>query len=106
MPNDTHALQEARQTLIRLFENDDWKLTDRADAHGRAILAERGGHVTQYDIILFVLNLLKTNYPMHPVKLGEPPGSGGLAYVMNNADKKGLYIKLKIEDGAAWVMSF
>ena len=39
---------------------------------------------------------------MHEVKLG----SGQPAFVMNNADEQGLYIKLKIEDEMAAILSF
>ncbi len=39
---------------------------------------------------------------MHPVTLG----SGETACVMNDADGQGLYIKLKIEDDLAVILSF
>jgi hypothetical protein len=41
--------------------------------------------------------------------MGEPPGSRGIGWVMNNPDGNNTYIKLKIEqDGIfeiAWVIS-
>ena len=56
---------------------------------------------TDCAIIDYIVRLLRTNFPFHEVRLGEPAGSAGAGYVMNNADGRGLYIKVKIECGRA-----
>jgi hypothetical protein len=38
--------------------------------------------------------------------MGEPKGSRGIGHEMKNADGAGLYIKVKIEEGEVWVLSF
>jgi hypothetical protein len=43
---------------------------------------------------------------MHAVAMGEPPGSLGTGYVLNNVDGQGLYIKLVIERDRTRVVSF
>jgi hypothetical protein len=56
-------------------------------------------------IIEFILDLLRKDFPFHEVDLG----SGETGYVMNNANGKGLYIKVKIASDAkeeVWVLSF
>jgi hypothetical protein len=52
------------------------------------------------------LKLLKANFPLQAVPQGNPPGSRGIGYELRNADGHGLYIKLKLEDGKAWLISF
>lgn len=47
-------------------------------------------------IIDYITRLLRTGFRFHAIPLGDPPGSGGTGYVMNNADGRGLYIKMTI----------
>ena len=89
---------EVRAELIRLLENDDWEITEtRARKPGYPILRAMGLMPTDGAMIDYVTRLLRESFPMHPVPLGTPPGSGGTAYAMNNTNGRGLYIKVKIE---------
>lgn len=96
---------DTRQELIRLLageEEEDWRITLSALSDGRRLLPHYRGHWGAYAINLFLLDLLRSNFPMHPVELG----SGQIGCVMNNADGKGLYIKVTIADGMAVILSF
>ncbi len=57
----------------------------------------------------YFAGLLLGGFPIFRTPLGEPPGSRGIGWVMNNPDGNQTYIKLKIEqDGVydtAWVLS-
>jgi hypothetical protein len=108
-PEDPGA---ARQLLIRLFEQDDWQITDRARREGFPILRRLGiPFPTDWALVDYVLDLLREAYPMHIIPRGDPPGSRANGYVMNNSDGRGLYIELTIEEARigqplAWIMSF
>src|SRR5262245_59634236 len=97
MPAHEVSPEAARAALIRLIEADEWEVTASAVSDARPILLRAGLPGTTFAVVEYVLRLLKDGFPMHPLPLGEPPGSAGTAYVMNNADGQGLYIKVKIE---------
>lgn len=106
MEGDDRTIEEARQELIRLLEADEYEITGKAEAEGRRILKQHMDHPTQWAVIEFALKLLKSSFPLHAVPQGDPPGSRGIGYEMRNADGRGLYIKLKLEGGKAWLISF
>jgi hypothetical protein len=106
MEGDELTLEAARQELIRLLVSDDCLLTERAENEGKAILRRDGLPATERGVVAYVLKLLRANYPMHKIKRGQPAGSLPDGYVMNNADGRGLYIELILEDDRAWVISF
>ena len=85
-----------RDELIRLLENDDWEVTETARATANPILRAMGQLPTDGAIIDYITRLLRRGFPFHAIRLGDPPGSGGTGYVMNNADGRGLYIKMTI----------
>jgi hypothetical protein len=101
--------QMVRDELIRLLDNDDWQIMGSARATAYPILRAMGQMATDGAIIEYITHLLRTDFPFHAVPLGEPPGSGGTGYVMNNADGRGLYIKMTIRQERAtevWILSF
>jgi hypothetical protein len=105
MPDKAESLDAVRAKMIRLLEADDWQITESARRDGYPILHAAGIWATDCAIIEFLLDLLRSNFAFHPVELG----SGETGYAMNNADGKGLYIKIKIAwDGKeeVWVLSF
>lgn len=106
MEREEPALAEARDELIRQMENDDCRVTDRAEAEGKAILRRDALPVTERGIVDYALRLLHAGYPMHRIKRGQPEGSRPDGYVMNNADGRGLYIEMVLEYGRAWIISF
>ena len=105
MASDTHG-EEVRAELIRFLKNADWQVTESARVTAYPLLRAVGQRPTDAAIIEYVARLLESDFPTHAVPLGEPPGSAGMGYVMNNADGRGLYIKMKIERREAWVISF
>jgi len=86
------------QELIDLMEADDGETAKSALATGRPLLQRMGLSPTSGGMIGYVLDLLKTRYPMHELPLGDPPGCHGIGYVMNNSDGNKLYIKFKINE--------
>lgn len=103
---DELTIEEARAELIRLIEAGDFQITDKAEQEGRRILLQWVAVPTQWAVMEFGLRLLKTNFPLHAVLQGDPPGSHGTAYEMRNCDAKGLYLKFRLENGKAWLISF
>jgi hypothetical protein len=108
MPGEDASLRQARDELIRLIENDDWRITGRAEREGRDVLRSFIQFPTQFAVVQYTLDLLKANHPMHVIQRGEPPGSLGIGYVMkvSNEHVQALYIELVIEEDTAWVISF
>jgi hypothetical protein len=107
MPSDPE--QEVRDELLRLLDNDDWQITESARSTALPILRAMGRMPTDGAIIEYVAHLLRTGFAFHEIPLGEPLGSAGTGYVMNNADGQGLYIKLTIRrerTTEVWVVSF
>jgi hypothetical protein len=107
MSNGADTCEANRATFIRLLEGDEaeeWRITERALREGREILPNYQGHFGAYAINLYILDLLRANWPMHAVELG----SGETGCVMNKplADGRPLYIKLTIQDGIAVILSF
>src|SRR5437660_998844 len=100
----------ARQRLIELLEEGRWRFTDAAFNEGRIVLRAACGR-TPSDCVMvdYILKHLRNGFPILRTPMGEPPGSKGIGWVMNNSDGNHTYIKLKIEpDGIfeiAWIIS-
>ena len=101
----------ARKKLIELFEDiDAWRFTDPAFQQGRVALKLACGRTpSDCEMINYIVERLSAGIPILRTLLGEPPGSRGIGWVMNNPDGNHTYIKLRIEqDGVfdiAWVLS-
>jgi len=101
----------AGQELIGLLEDlDKWRFTDSALNQGRiALRAFFGKTPSDCEVIDYIVELLRTGFPIVRTPMGEPPGSRGVAWVMNNTDGNDTYVKLKVEDDGifriAWVIS-
>jgi hypothetical protein len=107
MANGPDVCAGLRAEFIRLLEGDeeeDWRITQSALNDGRQILPQYRGHFGAYAVNLFIVDQLRANVPMHAVTLG----SGETACVMNTQlpDGRSLYIKLKMEDEMAVILSF
>jgi hypothetical protein len=89
--------EEVRAELVRLLEEVAWRIAKSARETAYPILRAMGEMPTDCAIVDYIARLLRADFPFHEVPLGEPPGSAGTGYVMNNADGLGLYIKVKIE---------
>lgn len=101
----------ARKRLIELFDDSDaWRFTESAVKQGRLALKSCFGKTpSDCEIIEIIVQWLRAGFPLLRTPMGEPPGSRGVGWVMNNPDGNDTYIKLKIEqDGVydiAWVIS-
>jgi hypothetical protein len=101
----------ARAKLIELLEDiDGWRFTDTAFNEGRVALRTVCRKTpSDCEMIDYMVGRLRADFPILRTPMGEPPGSRGIAWVMNNPDGNHTYIKLKIEqDGVydiAWVIS-
>jgi hypothetical protein len=101
------SLDEVRQRLIELIEEEEWRITERAERTGRESLRRSLPVPTQVSIVLHVLKLLKQDdCSLVPVPMGEPPGSHGVGYTVRDPVSPNLYIKVKIEEDLAWIISF
>ncbi len=107
MADGDDASPQVRAELIQLFEEVNWKITIRAETDGKAILLERHyKEPTQCGICDYILEKLRSGFRLRETGRGEPRGSRGIGWEMKDADGLGLYIKLKIEEGIVWVLSF
>ena len=103
--------ESARTRLIELLEDlDSWRFTDAAFNQGRvALRAVCGKTPSDCEMIDLIVKWLRARRSLDRTPMGEPPGSRGIGWVMNNPDGNNTYIKLKIEqDGIfdiAWVIS-
>jgi hypothetical protein len=101
----------ARARLIELLEDiDAWRFTDAAFNQGRiALRVVLGKTPSDCEMIDYFVKCLRAGFPILRTLMGEPPGSRGIAWVMNNPDGNHTYIKLKVEDDGisevAWVIS-
>jgi hypothetical protein len=100
MSTEESPCERARQELIRLLENDEWTMTE--SARGDWMRSYRRRFRTECAVIDYILGLLRRG-----CRLNEPTlGSGEASWSMNNTDGEGLYIKLKIYEERAVVLSF
>jgi hypothetical protein len=101
----------ARIKLIELLEDiDGWRFTDTAFNQGRVALRPVCGKTpSDCEMIEYIAGRLRDGFPIIRTPMGEPPGSRGVGWVMNNPDGHDTYIKLKIEEDGifeiAWVIS-
>jgi hypothetical protein len=101
----------ARQKLLESFGDiDAWRFTDTAYSEGRVALRPACGKTpSDFEMVDYIAQRLRAGFPLIRTPMGEPPGSRGIGWVMNNPDGNDTYIKLKIEqDGVfdiAWVLS-
>src|SRR5688572_21028220 len=102
--NDNHDCELARRKLIELLEDiDGWRFTDSAFNQGRlALKAICGKTPSDCEMIDYIVARLRADVPLFRTPMGEPPGSRGVAWVMNNPDGNNTYIKLKIEQDGVY----
>jgi hypothetical protein len=92
--------EDFRLLCIERLEADDFKFTKTARTDGYGL-----GY-TELSMVDLILDRLRAGFPLNEVQLGTPPGSLGTGYSLTNVDGKGLYIKLKLVDDYALIMSF
>jgi hypothetical protein len=106
MSSRDEVCERQRNEFIRLLQGDEleeWRIVGSALYEGRKILPEYKGHFGAYAINVFIVDLLLADFPMHGVELG----SRETGCVMNtDLDGRPLYIKLKIEEEIAVILSF
>jgi hypothetical protein len=90
----------ARSRLLELLEGDDceWMISDRARREGK--LALRWLHErepTDWELVEYIISVLKTNTTLRCAPQGDPPGSTGIAWQLTDA--RNIFVKLRIEGG-------
>jgi hypothetical protein len=107
MAEEPPSLEEIRKQLIELIEADEWRMTEKAERTGRTFLRDLVPFPTQVSIVKHTLQLLEQpGCSLGPVPMGIPEGSRGLAYRVHDPRSPRLYIKVKIEEGIVWFLSF
>jgi hypothetical protein len=107
MVGETPSLEDIRLRLIELIEADEWRITEKAERMGREFLRNIIPVPTQLSVVNHVLKLLKQPDCSHiEVLMGMPPGSGGVAHRIRDPVSPNLFIKFKIEEDIAWILSF
>jgi hypothetical protein len=103
-------IEEVRRISIALLESNEYLFTDTALKDGMRLARTLGdicrGFPSQCGLVDYIVEQLKLPFPLNAAPLGEPPGSSGVAYTMNNTNGQGLCIKLKVEDDRVVIMSF
>lgn len=100
MATNPRRLDEVLRQACEFLRNDDWKLTESVERDARNL-----GY-NQCQVADLLLELLDADSPFHEVPLGEPPGSLGVGYVLNDVDGRGLYIKFLLEWKYLKIFSF
>jgi len=83
---------------LELLEGDDWEFSKRARREGK--LALRWLHdrePTDWEMVVYVISLLKTNTTLRCAPQGDPPGSTGNAWQLTDA--RNIFVKLRIAGG-------
>jgi hypothetical protein len=85
----------ARTRLLELLEADDWELSERARNEGKVALRWlQNREPTDWEMVEYVIALLKANTDLRCAPQGDPPGSTGIAWQMT--DRRNIFIKLRI----------
>jgi hypothetical protein len=96
---DPEDPDKARPLLVRLLEEGDYRITDRARNDGFPILRVLGVRdPLDGSLVDFVLRLLRRGHPIRRMIRGEPPDSLPRGWCMKNCDGHGLFIELTIEE--------
>ena len=100
-------LDSIRLRLIDLLESDECRLEEVADRTGRGWLRRYFNFPSQYNIFGHILDILHEDAKsLVIVRMGEPPGSRGIAYRVVDRKHLDLYIKVRIEEEKIVVISF
>jgi len=85
----------ARLRLLELLEGDDWELSERAEREGKIALHWLHDRTpTQWELVEYVISLIKSTVEMRCSPQGDPPGSTGIAWQMT--EERNIFIKLRI----------
>jgi hypothetical protein len=88
----------ARTRLLELLEGGDWKLSERARREGKPALRWlHDREPTDWEMVEYVISLLKSTRTLRCAPQGNPPGSAGIAWQMT--DRRNVFVKLRIEGG-------
>jgi hypothetical protein len=98
--SDPADLDEVRQRACEFLREDEWELTETVERAGYSL------RYNQCQIAELLCARLESGFEFHEVPLGEPPGSSGVGYVLNNVDGRGLHIKFVLEWTYVRIISF
>jgi hypothetical protein len=87
----------ARSRLLVLFDEDEYRFSERARTEGK--LALRWLHnrePTEGEMVEYVVSLLESAIKLRCAPQGDPPGSKGIAWQMT--DRRNIFVKLQISE--------
>jgi|GEM_PF-6236564 len=87
----------ARTRLLELLEGDDceWQFSERARSQGKETLRWlHNRQPTDWEMVEYVIGLLKAKTELRCAPQGDPPGSRGIAWQMT--DTRNVFVKLRI----------
>jgi hypothetical protein len=92
---DYDTPEKARARLLELFEADEWEFSERARAEGKVDLRWlHDREPTDWEMVEYVISLLKGSTTLRCAPQGDPPGSLGIAWQMT--DPRNIFVKLQI----------
>ncbi len=97
MAEDNNDPEKARSRLLKLLEGDDcaWEFSERAEREGTFALQWLHNRMpSRWEMVSYVISLLKANTTLRCAPQGNPPGSTGIAWQMTDA--KNIFVKLRI----------
>lgn len=97
MAEEDYNRETARARLLELLEGDDceWEFSERAEREGRIVLRWLHKRMpTRWEMVEYVISLLKANTPLQCAPQGDPPGSTGIAWQMTAS--RNVFVKLRI----------
>src|SRR3954453_15761654 len=95
--DDDDNPEVARARLVELLEGEDceWEFSERAEREGKVALEWLlNRKPTRWEMVEFVIALLKTDTPLRCAPQGDPPGSTGIAWQMTG--RGNIFVKLRI----------
>src|SRR5437867_1267197 len=94
---DEASAAAARSRLLELLEGEDceWEFSERARREGKIALRWlQSREPTDWEMVVYVISLLKTDTTLRCAPQGNPPGSTGIAWQMT--DQRNVFVKLRI----------
>ena len=98
MARESPELRAIRAQLIKLLEDDEWFMSEQDEVDARSTLKRHGECTTQYAIIDFILDLLRSGFGLEAVELTNPRYRPGTGYVMKRPFGYSIYIKIRLTD--------
>ena len=96
MADDDNNPAVARDRLLALLDDCEWRFSERAIREGKLVMRRlHQREPTEWEMVEYVISLLKTDATLRCAPQGDPPGSTGIAWQLT--DPNNIFVKLRIE---------